>query len=1036
MKRFFLALMCLSFYATAHAQSEKPYFQQQVNYDIEATLDDKQHMLTGYIDMEYTNNSPDALNEIYMHLWPNAYRNRRTAFAKQALDLNKTQFNFADNSKLGGLKDLAFLVNDESVEWDYYQKNWDIALIKLKKPLPSGGKVTISTPFTLKIPDSFSRLGHVGQSYQMTQWFPKPAVYDRNGWHPMPYLDMGEFYSEFGNFDVKITLPSNYVVGATGVLQNEDEVAFLNQKAREAAEALKLTTLPDVEKFPDSSETTKTLHYIAENVHDFAWFADKRFYVLKDVATLPSGKKVDAWAMFNAHGDVWKDGAKFVKRAVEFYSDKVGEYPWPHATAVFSALSAGGGMEYPMITVIGRTGSSKDLDLVITHEVGHNWFYGILASNERDYPWMDEGMNSYYENRYMQTYYEGGENIMERVGLPKIITNGLEKKDLDMLPQEFQMRRHQDQPVELSSDEYTYMNYGLIVYDKTARLFKYLEEYLGTESFDKVMHAYYAQWSFKHPYPKDVQAVFERETGKDWSWFFGDWLKTTKKVDYEMDGLANKDGQLLLTVENEGSIAAPFPITAYKDGQLVATQWYEGIPAGQEKEVSFPSGDYDKLAVNGEVLMPEYDRRNNYISATGKTSKPLSVKFLTGPSNPEKNTLYVMPLLAFNNYDKAMIGLNFSNSMLPPNPLEYSFAPFFALGSKEPTGTGFLDYHIYPEKGAFGHVTLGVEGRRFNQSYNGFYKDQNGDPYFSYMRLTPKAHFELRKKSMRDPVTHTFDLRSSWTSEQSPNSKTEMVVVDNDTTFVTTYLAHKNLTGLFTNLTYTLRGKDALQPYSIGVLVEHGTYTSVFDIKENYIKATLETNYRYTYKPKKALDLRFYVGTFLTNTRKGKTPSRGALSLITQGRNDYDYSDFYFGRNDAEGIWSQQVQPKGGFFKTPGVAYVNGGFGESNDFVLAVNFKVDLPMDFPNYIPKIRPYFDAGYFKSSSADATFEDQLVFNGGIGFEYLNGAIGVYLPFVGSDNVMNALKSRGDFGKRIAFVLDLKRLNPSKVLQNIDF
>ncbi|MBK6930578.1 MAG: M1 family metallopeptidase [Saprospirales bacterium] len=398
--------------------AQTPYFQQEVNYQIEAALNDRNHTLDAHIRIGYTNHSPDTLRDIWMHLWANAYQNRQTAFCRQKLRDGSARFYFAPDSTLGYFQGIDFQVDGQKVAWRIDPDNPDIAVLTLPQPLPPGGQAVIETPFFLKIPASFSRLGHVKTSYQMTQWYPKPAVYDAWGWHAMPYLDMGEFYSEFGAFDVQITLPENYVVGATGVLMTESERAFLQQKEAETrAEMARRDRLLSKEDkaaarkapFPPSATTTKTLHFAAERVHDFAWFADKRFFVLKDTARLASGAAVDCWAMFTAEDfDLWRKGAFYVRRAVEFYSQNVGAYPWPQATAVHSALSAGGGMEYPMITVIGNSGNAKGLDEVITHEVGHNWFYGILASNERGHAWMDEGLNSYYEHRYMLQYYGSG----------------------------------------------------------------------------------------------------------------------------------------------------------------------------------------------------------------------------------------------------------------------------------------------------------------------------------------------------------------------------------------------------------------------------------------------------------------------------------------------------------------------------------------------------------------------------------------------------------------------------------------------------
>jgi len=527
----FIAIFNFSIFAQG-----KAYFQQKVNYDIDVTLNDQNHTLKGTIKMDYTNNSPDKLDFIYVHLWPNAYKNTETAFARQKLEDGNTRFYFADESKRGWIRDLDFSVNNKKTTWEYDLQHDDIAVVRLPQPLQSGETISITTPFDVKIPSSFSRLGHVGESYQLTQWYPKPAVYDNEGWHPMPYLDQGEFYSEFGDFDVKITLPSNYVIGATGELQTQSEIDFLNQKAAQGAK-INFKDLNKKAKFPPSASTTKTLHYTAENVHDFAWFADKRFHVMKSGVTLASGKKVDTWAMFtDLEANMWKDATKYLDRSVEFYSEKVGEYPWSHATAVQSALSAGAGMEYPMITVIGAGGTPRALDIVITHEVGHNWFYGILATNERDYPWMDEGMNSYYEQRYTEKYYPGQDKLGDFI--PGILANVLDADDVELGygAYQFQARRHSEQPIQCHSAELTGMNYLLSGYTRPADVLWYLANYLGEENFDKVMQYYYDKWKFQHPQPADFRKIFEDAVNKDLSWFFDDILLTTKQLDYALIG--------------------------------------------------------------------------------------------------------------------------------------------------------------------------------------------------------------------------------------------------------------------------------------------------------------------------------------------------------------------------------------------------------------------------------------------------------------------------------------------------------------------
>ena len=214
--------------------AQKPYFQQHVAYDIDVTLDDSLHTLSAFEKLTYTNNSPDELDFIWFHLWPNAYKNIETAYGKQAFEQGSTRFYFADDKDRGFIDSLDFKVDGENVNLEYHPEWIDVAKIYLPNTLKPGESVLIETPFFVKIPLVFSRLGHSGKHYEITQWYPKPAVYDNDGWHPMPYLNMGEFYSEFGTFDVKITLPKNYRIMATGDLINgEAEYAWLDSLAIE-----------------------------------------------------------------------------------------------------------------------------------------------------------------------------------------------------------------------------------------------------------------------------------------------------------------------------------------------------------------------------------------------------------------------------------------------------------------------------------------------------------------------------------------------------------------------------------------------------------------------------------------------------------------------------------------------------------------------------------------------------------------------------------------------------------------------------------
>ncbi|HHH50023.1 MAG TPA: M1 family peptidase, partial [Saprospiraceae bacterium] len=608
MKNYFFLLFFFLLKLQLFSQNE--YFQQEVNYKIEVSLNDQQHELNGNITIEYKNNSPETLSFLYFHLWPNAYKDKKTAYAKQAFQMGDPNFYFSTPDAAGNISQLDFKVNGQKVNWELDKLDIDIAKIFLNQNLNPNDNIIITTPFKVKIPQNFSRLGHDGQSYQITQWYPKPAVFDKDGWHQIPYLDSGEFYSEFGNFDVKITLPANYVVGATGSLQNESEKKFL-QKKMEATQLLIQNGFSDDMSFPPSSSQSKTIHYIAHQVHDFAWFADKRFHVQKAEALLANGNKVDTWAMFtNLDADIWKDASQYISKAIKFYSDHIGPYPYPQATAVESALFAGGAMEYPMITVVAAVGGdAQTLDRYITHEIGHNWFYGILASNERDHPWMDEGINSYYENRYMHHFYESPDEDV----LDKYITGFLgagAKLDYRQLAYQYQARRNLDQAPETHSMDLSSINYGVSAYMKPALSLKMLEEYVGQKTFDKAMQQYFQQWKYKHPQPADYRAVMEKSIGKKLDWFFDGFLFSNKKMDYKLKKIS-QGNELLLTVANKGEINAPFPVSGILDGKIVDTKWYDGF-AG-EQTIAFPKGNYERISIDAsQVTLDLHPQNNNY----------------------------------------------------------------------------------------------------------------------------------------------------------------------------------------------------------------------------------------------------------------------------------------------------------------------------------------------------------------------------------------------------------------------------------------
>ncbi len=509
--------LCLTLPSLLLAQ---PYWQQQTDFTITVLLNDVKHTLDGQESIAYKNNSLDTLHFIWFHLWPNAFKNDKTAYSEQLVErLDNTAFYFSSPQDKGYINKLNFKVNGQSAKLEDHPLYIDVAKLVLPQPVAPGATVQITTPFHVQLPKNLSRGGHIDQSYQVTQWYPKPAVYDAQGWHPMPYLDQGEFYNEFGDYNISITLPKNYVVAATGQLTDESEKQFLNSRSQ-PVEIKAAPVKKDIFKrqpanndkiIPPSEKETKTIHYTAHNVLDFAWFADKRFIVQHDTMGLPANPVIDAYTFILPEKKaLWKNSLAQTKRAVRFYAQELGDYPYPAISIVCAPpTSYDGGMEYPNVTLINVKGpSEKDLDVTIAHEVGHNWLQAMLATNERDHPWMDEGMNTYYERKYTRRYYA-----------PVVPTRkDFKGRPLSTDPGEvlltFATDTKSDQPIETTSEAFTKMNYLAVAYTKAALWMEMLEKGLGPSTMQQLMQTYFANWKMKHPQPADFKQLVEQAGGK------------------------------------------------------------------------------------------------------------------------------------------------------------------------------------------------------------------------------------------------------------------------------------------------------------------------------------------------------------------------------------------------------------------------------------------------------------------------------------------------------------------------------------------
>mgnify|MGYP006414877037 FL=1 len=996
----FLFITC-SFYSFS-----QKYWQQEVNYNINVTLDDKSHVLYGDISFDYINHSPDTLNKIYIHLWPNAYKDKTSELAKQLYRNNDDELYFGESKNRGYIDSVSFSIDHQPVSIQFPYESTDICLIELATSLDPGSQINIQTPFRVKVPSGdISRLGHIGQSYQITQWYPKPAVYDKNGWNPISYLNQGEFYSEYGSFDVSITLPANYVVGATGDLKTPSEIEFMNQLAEKTKKNIG-RIVNDNEKydktpFPSSDLKMKTIRFTQDKVHDFAWFADKRYVALKGEIELPNTRKlINTWALFvPQNAKYWQHAIEYLNDGTYYYSLWNGNYPYSHVTAVDGTISAGGGMEYPNITVIGNASSKEELEIVIVHEVGHNWFYGIMGSNERAHGWLDEGLNTLNEVRYIQTKYPGNKRLSDMALNGRFHLDDLDYHDMGDLMFRTISSLGLDQPIETHSKDFSSANYGIIMYQKTGLVFYYLKDYLGDQEFDRIMHMYFNKWKFRHPQPEDLKELFTSETGKNLDWFFNDLIQTTNHIDYKIQKVKShidsesKEKSIYVKVKNVGQVDGPIQVNLIsQENEVIGDMWLE--PGNREiiwNNVDI--NDISQVRIDAGKDIPELNRQNNTWNPDGLFHKwePIKLEFLSGDNESDQSNVFWTPSIAGNAYDKLMLGVAFHNVSAPLNGFQYLVAPHYSFGGKRISGISELSYTLLPKSKAK-MIKVGTSIKSFSNS-------QYDDSYL--VGISPYVRMDLGNRNKISKINQQLMVKGIWRNDVFADvSKTNIGI-----------MARHFINGGGTDFKWSIEG--ALTYYQ--------------DLKgvESVFRGELEVglSLKYLRRMDKQVFVRLYAGKNFIFESPYYYNDQLQLSMSgTRGFQDLFLESYYFERNASGGaFWAQQrSNNQGGFSSTSNV-------GTTQYWLSSCNVKAELPY-LPNFI---KLFSNHGLFYDEYLWDDFKLEFMYNAGLSIEF-GDVFGVYFPLIRSKNMGSLYES---YGREIKFSLNFnvfdKGLNLSRFL-----
>jgi len=518
-----------------HVSFSQNYWQQHVEYEMDINVDVSDFTYDGDQSIIYTNNSNDTISKVYYHLFFNAFK------PNSQMDTRSRTIRDPDRrvgSRIVALEkedygDISVISLQQDGKDISHKVNETVLLARLNKPLLPGKKTKLSMVFTAQVPLQIRRSGKLnkeGIDMTMTQWFPKLAEYDHEGWHPNPYIGR-EFHGVWGNYSVNITIDKDYVVGGTGYLQNANEIGHGYS-----------------EKEPKESDSeTNTWEFYAPNVHDFAWAADPDY--IHDIKQSESGVDLHFFYKPTVNVDDWKKLQDDSVLLMKFFEENIGPYPWKQ----YSIIQGGdGGMEYAMCTMITGERSYPSLMGVTAHEMAHAWFQHLMATNEAKHSWMDEGFTEYitslsenYVNNKTPEFPH--KSSYDRYYL--LASSGFEQAQTT------------------HSDRYDYnFAYGASAYSKGSVFLSQLGYIIGKKNLDKTLKRYYEEFKFKHPTPNDFKRVAEKVSDLELEWYLNEWTRTPHKIDYGID-VSLLELQRVITLKRKARIPMPIEVVvSYQDG--------------------------------------------------------------------------------------------------------------------------------------------------------------------------------------------------------------------------------------------------------------------------------------------------------------------------------------------------------------------------------------------------------------------------------------------------------------------------------------
>ncbi|MET2984240.1 gluzincin family metallopeptidase [Aureibaculum conchae] len=922
--RYIIAICCFSA-LICHAQSNK--------ITIDAELDYLNKELKIQQEIIYHNTSNVSLDTLYFHNWAAAYKNRRTPLSKRLIEDYDKSLYFA-KSELRGNTLIKNISSDYvSDKWFIDKNKPDIIKVVLNEPLIAKDSVRLTLTYITKVPSSiFTKYGQENNTYNLRYWYMTPAVFNGN-WQTMSNLNMDDLYMEPSVYDIKISIP----------------------------QGVHLSTDLNYTKAINPPHTT--YHLTGKDRVDI----ELNINVVNDFVEFETIPKV----ITNLNGTVLSNPLKtdIVNRELAFIEKYLGKYP--HEKLLVNNITYSKNPIYglnQLPKIFNPFSGAFEWDIKMFKALTRKYLENTIIVNRRKDAWILDGIQNFLMIKYVEHYYpeiKAMGNISKIWGVRTFNIAKLNFNEKYPFVYQFAARKNYDQALTTQADSLSNFNRKIVNKYKAGLGLQYLDEYLNDSIVYGSIKEFYKKSLNKKTSSNLFKNIITAKADKDLSWFFGDYINTKKKIDYTIKKVKQTKDSVHVTIKNRRNITVPIALYGVKKKEITFRKWLTNIDT--TSIIAIPKGDYDRLSLNYEYLYPELNLRDNWKNLKGLFNKPVQFRFFKDVENPYYNQVFYNVFASYNLYDGLILGPSLYNEAIFKKKLLYKIIPTYGTNSGKVTGAASFVYQHIPEE-------TSVYRYRIGMSASNFHYDRN----LSYVRLSPFASVEFKRKSLRDVGGNALSARYIIVNKEIPQGVPK--------------LESDNYSIL--NLRYGYTKPD---------IIEDLRYNIDFQLANKFSKLALDLRYRKLTDKNRQYDFRLYLGTFLSN----KT-NTDFFSFSLDRPSDYLFDYSFLGRSEKSGFLSQQIIiAEGGFksvFENP---YANQWMFTTNNSMSIWRW--------------IEAYADAGFYKNKNEQAIFR----YDSGIRLNFVHNFFEVYFPIQSS---LGFEPTQPDYASKIRFVITLQ---PEKLI-----